>query len=305
MSKRTLYLLGILATIIIGTYLFNIYCCSDCCKEESQKEVPAFTDSVEPIDFNTFKISGNGFNYSSNANFKFLADGFNNVQPVNDSINMGIGQLKTNFDQNLKQKLVITGYALSTEKNTSAFPNLGLARANDVKNYFVSKGFAADRFETVGEIRDSWKVNKDTILGPVDFKIVAIEAVADKAKAQNWNVLKEKINANPLVLYFKSSKAEIILTTDERQEIADLSRYLDNVPNAKISCVGHTDGTGIREKNMQLGQNRADFAKNYLSKNGINANKIESSSKGPDEPIADNTSAAGKAKNRRTVVTIK
>ena len=305
MSKRTLYLLGILATIIIGTFLFNKYCCSDCCMEESPKEVPAVTDGAEPIDFNTFKISGNDFNYTSHDNFRFLADGFNNIQPVNDSINLGIGQLKTNFDKNLKQKLVITGYALSTEKNTSAFPNLGLARANDVKNYFVSKGFAADRFETMGEIRDSWKSDKDTILGPVDFKIIAIEAVADKAKTDDWNALKEKINANPLVLYFKSSKAEIKLTTDERQKIADLSKYLDNVPAAKVSCVGHTDGTGIREKNIQLGQNRADFAKNYLSKNGINAARIETSSKGPDEPIADNNSAAGKAKNRRTVVTIK
>jgi OmpA-OmpF porin, OOP family len=305
MSKRTLYLLGILATIIIGTYLFNRYCCSDCCMEETHKKVPTVAESTEPINFNTFKISGNDFNYVSHANFRFLTDGFNNIQPVHDSINIGIGQLKTNFDKNLKQKLVITGYALSTEKNTSAFPNLGLARANDIKNYFVSKGFAADRFETTGETRNAWKVDKDTILGPVDFKIIAIEDIVDKGNSEEWSTLKAKINANPLILYFKSSKAEIKLTPDERQKIADVSKYLDNVPTAKVSCVGHTDGTGIREKNLKLGQNRADFAKNYLSKNGINTTRIETSSKGPDEPIANNTSAAGKAKNRRTVVTVK
>jgi OOP family OmpA-OmpF porin len=58
------------------------------------------------------------------------------------------------------------------------------------------------------------------------------------------------------------------------------------------------------QKNTQLGQNRADFAKEYLAKNGISADRIISSSKGPDEPIADNATTEGKAKNRRTVVTI-
>jgi OmpA-OmpF porin, OOP family len=304
MSKRTLYILGILATIILGALLYHQLCCKDCCMKETKTSMPIVIDNTSEGKYNISNLSGIDFNYSCHDNFRFLSNGFNNIQPINDSINLGITNLKGYFDKNPKERLIITGYALNSEKNTSAFPNLGLARANDIKNYFVSKGFKSDRFETLGELRDAWKTVKDTVLGPVDFKIKEVKETT-KTETEDWNALKVKINANPLILYFKSSKAEIKLTEAERQEIADLNKYLDNVPNAKISCVGHTDGTGIREKNIILGQNRADFAKNYLSKNGISADKIESSSKGPDEPIADNTSAAGKAKNRRTVVTIK
>ena len=72
-----------------------------------------------------------------------------------------------------------------------------------------------------------------------------------------------------------------------------------------VSVVGHTDNVGTRELNMKLGQTRADFAKKQLINEEIDSNKIETSSQGPDEPIADNSAAEGKSKNRRTVVTIK
>jgi OmpA-OmpF porin, OOP family len=305
MSKRTLYLLGILATIIIGTFLYNKYCCSECCKEQTQTTTPAATDDDSAMaNDNIFKLTGDDFDYSCHDNFRFLSGGFNNIQPINDSINTGITQLKEHFVKNPKEKLLIIGYALNTEKNTSAFPNLGLARANDIKNYFVSKGIAADRFDTAGELRDVWKVDKDTVLGPVDFKIEQAQEAA-QSETEDWNALKEKINAAPLILYFNTNQTEINLTEAERQKIADLSRYLDNVPGAMINCVGHTDNVGKREINVQLGQGRANFAKDYLSKNGIPANRIESTSKGPDEPIADNNSTEGKAKNRRTVINLK
>ncbi len=299
MSKQTIYLLGILATIISGTFLYNKFCCQECCQEKNQAVIPIAVSESQ----NRFNISGSDFNYSSYNNFRFLSNGFNNIQPVNDSVNIGIDQLKAYFDKNQNQKLTITGYALSSEKNTSAYPNLGIARANDVKNYFVSKGFKSNRFETFGEMRDIWKFSNDTVLGPVDFKISQTDTIAN-AEKEDWNALKTKINVNPLILYFNTNQTEIELSAEERQKIADLSNYLDHVADAKINCVGHTDNVGDKNINVKLGQNRSDFAKEYLSKNGIAANRINTSSKGPDEPIADNKTTAGKAKNRRAVITL-
>lgn len=301
MSKQTLYILGILATIILGAILYPRFCCKDCCGKTAENAIQSTTRANDESN-NVFRLSGNDFDYSCNDNFRFLSNGFNNIQPVSDSINSGISLLKLFFDRNPNQKLHITGYALNTEKNTSAFPNLGLARANDVKNYFISKGFASNQFETHGELKDVWKVSNDTVWGPVDFKI---EQNQTAEKTEDWNALKEKINANPLILYFNTNQIEINLTSEERQKVADLSNYLDQVPDAKISCVGHSDATGNRAVNIRLGQGRADFAKEYLSENGISADKIESSSKGSDEPIADSNTAEGKAKNRRTVVSLK
>jgi outer membrane protein OmpA-like peptidoglycan-associated protein len=95
------------------------------------------------------------------------------------------------------------------------------------------------------------------------------------------------------------------LSTEELTKIAEITTYLKNVPNAKVSIVGHSDSVGAREANIVLGQSRAEFAKAFLIKKGIDSKQIETSSQGPDNPIADNTSEEGKSKNRRTVVTIK
>jgi OmpA-OmpF porin, OOP family len=299
MSKKTLYLMGILATILIGTFLYNSMCCQTCAAEKTQIPEIAATG-----DYKNFNLSGRDMAYSCNDNFRFLSNGFNNIQPVNDSIHTGIGLLKSYFDKNQNDKLVITGYAMKTEKNTSAFPNLALARANDLKSYFVSKGIATNRFELKGELIDAWKMSADTLLGPADFRIMQGEELAAAPK-EDWNALKSSINANPLTLYFQTNQTDVDLSTEDRQKVADLAKYLDNVADAKLTAVGHTDNAGDRDVNTKLGLGRANFAKEYLAKNGIDGQKVETSSKGPDQPIADNATPDGKAKNRRTVVTIK
>jgi OmpA-OmpF porin, OOP family len=308
MTRKTLYLLGIALSIILGTILYQKYCCNCTCKDDASTTAIDSTSSNVAMDMdanssNRFDLNGNGFNYYCTDNFKFLKNDYKTIQPVSDSINLGIDNLKQFFGKNPNQKLMITGYATSEEKNTSAYPNLGEARANDIKNYFISKGFAASQFDTEGKIIEKWKVSNDTVFGPAAYKLIAKEE--SKEANVDWDAMKEKINANPLILYFNTGQSEINLSAEERQKVADLVHYLDNVDGAKLSAVGHTDGSGDRNINIKLGLERANFAKSYLANNGIPEAKIETSSKGPDEPIADNNTAEGKAKNRRTVVTIK
>lgn len=305
MSKKTLYLLGIVLTILLGSLLYPKFCCNCCNNDDScQKDSTSVAIDNENLSSSGFMLNGNDFNYQTNDNFNFLKDNFKTIMPISDSVNAGIDKLKLFFEENPNQKLLITGYATSDEKNTSAFPNLGFARANDLKNYFISKGFPASKFDLNGEIKDKWAMSADTLLGPANFKIFTIEQ--DKATPQtDWNALKQKLNANPLVLYFNTGQSEINLTPEERQKVADLVHYLDNVEGSKLSAIGHTDNAGNRDTNVKLGLERANFAKEYLVKNGVATNRIETSSKGPDEPIADNATPEGKAKNRRTVVTIK
>ena len=145
--------------------------------------------------------------------------------------------------------------------------------------------------------------NGDTIIGPSDFKIITNDS-SDVSNAVDWNALKQSINANPLTLYFKTNQTNVVLTNDERQKIADISKYLDNVPYSSILVEGHTDNVGARDLNTSLGLKRANFVKDYLGKNGIDINKIKTSSKGPDIPILPNDTEEGKAKNRRSIITI-
>ena len=97
--------------------------------------------------------------------------------------------------------------------------------------------------------------------------------------------------------------AQINLTAEQRQKIADISHCVDKL-GVKIQVVGHTDNTGQADNNMVLGQGRADFAKNYLIRNGILGVNIEATSKGQTQPIADNNTEEGRKENRRTVITI-
>jgi outer membrane protein OmpA-like peptidoglycan-associated protein len=157
------------------------------------------------------------------------------------------------------------------------------------------------QIDTHGQLNDD--INPDdasTLFGPLQFGIVTFE---EGATDEALEAACDAIRKNPLVLYFKTGEAQINLTTEQRQKIADLSRCVDKL-GVKVQIVGHTDNTGDAENNVILGQQRADFAKSYLSRNGILYENIDAASKGQTEPIADNNTEEGKTKNRRTVITI-
>ena len=74
---------------------------------------------------------------------------------------------------------------------------------------------------------------------------------------------------------------------------------LKEFPTLRLQISGHTDNAGNREKNVQLSQARADAVRTYLIGKGIAADHLTAVGVGPDKPVADNKTAAGKAKNRR------
>lgn len=71
-----------------------------------------------------------------------------------------------------------------------------------------------------------------------------------------------------------------------------------------VDIVGHTDSVGKKKYNQTLGLKRASAVKRWLVKQGIDGNRIVTSSKGESSPIANNKTREGRAKNRRAVITI-
>lgn len=69
-----------------------------------------------------------------------------------------------------------------------------------------------------------------------------------------------------------------------------------------VSIVGHTDSTGNDAINNPLSVNRAASTRDYLAARGVSANRISINGMGSTQPIADNTSEAGRAKNRRVEI---
>lgn len=71
-----------------------------------------------------------------------------------------------------------------------------------------------------------------------------------------------------------------------------------------VIVIGHTDSIGSDEYNMRLGQRRAEAVKAYLVSKGIDSRTIRTESRGERDPVADNKTALGRAKNRRAVVEV-
>ena len=74
---------------------------------------------------------------------------------------------------------------------------------------------------------------------------------------------------------------------------------LNNQPNMLVTIVGHTDSTGTDAINNPLSVNRAASARDYLVSRGVSMQRIQIDGRGSHEPIADNNTDAGRAKNRR------
>lgn len=301
MTKTTRYLLYMLIAIVFGTFLYITYC-SECgavatVTEPTTEKVIIKEPSATSY---PFAIDGNGFAYNTNDNYNFNVSSHNILMPLGAELTKGISGLQNHLETNDSNVINITGYYTSEEENNTAFPNLGLARANSIKNDLASKGISTAQINTMGKLMDEMIPKDGTYWGAATFGIVEKSATAE----DDLKALYEKINADPLILYFNSAEASISLDATQRQKVADISRYLDKVAGATTNVVGHTDATGQASTNMRLGKERAEFAKSYLMKNGIAADKIIVSSKGQSQPIATNATEEGRVKNRRTVITL-
>ena len=77
---------------------------------------------------------------------------------------------------------------------------------------------------------------------------------------------------------------------------------LHDDPNARIEIIGHTDSTGSEAVNNPLSEERAQSVRDYLAARGVAASRIQTAGRGEREPVADNGTDAGRARNRRVEI---
>jgi len=83
--------------------------------------------------------------------------------------------------------------------------------------------------------------------------------------------------------------------------VAILNEYKDY----NMTIDGYTDNTGRAERNLELSKERANAVKDYFISKGIDANRLKADGHGIENPVADNRTAAGRAKNRRVEMDLK
>lgn len=90
-----------------------------------------------------------------------------------------------------------------------------------------------------------------------------------------------------------------VLTEDSKPKLDNVAKVLLAHNSYKIKVSGYTDSSGSDALNLALSKKRAQAVKEYLIHDGVAANRIEAEGYGEANPIADNSTAAGRAKNRR------
>jgi len=110
------------------------------------------------------------------------------------------------------------------------------------------------------------------------------------------NVTQEKIELKQAV-FFQTAKA--IIMPKSFGLLDEVATALRSQPSMHVRIEGHSDVRGTRAHNLRLSQARADSVKAYLVGKGISSDRMEAKGYGPDQPIENNKTAAGRERNRR------
>ncbi|WP_232058469.1 OmpA family protein [Nibribacter ruber] len=103
-------------------------------------------------------------------------------------------------------------------------------------------------------------------------------------------------------LLFATNSAE--LQASSRADIAKLAETLKKYPGTNVLVEGHADNTGTDAINQPLSERRAQAVANYATSLGVESSRIQTRGYGSTQPIADNSTAAGRQQNRRVEVAI-
>ena len=102
--------------------------------------------------------------------------------------------------------------------------------------------------------------------------------------------------------FFDFDKA--VLKPEGKAKLDDLVGKVKDINLEVIIAVGHTDSVGSDSYNQKLSVRRAEAVKAYLVSKGIEKNRVYTEGKGEKQPVADNKTSEGRAKNRRVEIEV-
>lgn len=110
-------------------------------------------------------------------------------------------------------------------------------------------------------------------------------------------VVVEKINKAAKNIFFATGSAKLLKKSFA--SLNDVVQVMKDNPSYNIDIDGHTDNTGPDTLNLRLSNDRANSVKQYLIDQGIETGRITATGYGEEKPVADNSTVAGRAQNRR------
>ncbi len=270
MTRRTLLITWLVITALCSLFAYILCCSSGAATSE-----------------NAYVVEG-GDGFSAECGYgRFVKSGYQLLHDLEPDCHVPIAEhLKSHPDQNLN----IEGHYTVQEENNSIYENLGLARAAQVKQEFISQyGVSENQLSTTGKLVDDDALVNDTL-----HRGYLLTLGSKHTSDDDTSRLNEEI-----ILHFNTGSQEPNVDETIRHQFSTLLTDLDAHPEAHIMITGHTDSQGDAESNKTLGMQRAEQVKHYLIKNGIDSIRISTQSMGETKPISDDD-----AENRRVTVII-
>lgn len=137
---------------------------------------------------------------------------------------------------------------------------------------------------------------------PLHGQVVVLErqAMASRLALLDAAAMKQTLDANGRVaLHINFDTDKATLRPDAVPAIEEIAKLLQADRSLRLSIDGHTDSSGGADHNRTLSKARADAVRSALLAKGIDGERLETHGYGADKPLADNSSEAGRAKNRR------
>nr|WP_293834768.1 OmpA family protein [uncultured Arsenicibacter sp.] len=103
-------------------------------------------------------------------------------------------------------------------------------------------------------------------------------------------------------ILFDVDKYDLKSTT--KRQLDDFAETLNKYPDTDIVIEGHADATGADDYNLKLSRRRADAVAGYLKSRSVKNARIDEKGYGESQPVADNDTESGRAKNRRVDIAV-
>jgi hypothetical protein len=147
-----------------------------------------------------------------------------------------------------------------------------------------------------------WWIQVSTGAIPLHGEVVVLErqGMTSKLAFIDAAAMKKALDADGrIALYINFDVDKATLRPDAAAVVNEIHSLLANDPALRLSIDGHTDSTGTADRNRELSRQRAEAVQAALVARGIAADRLQAQGFGPDQPLADNGTEDGRAKNRR------
>lgn len=187
--------------------------------------------------------------------------------------------------------------------------------SNTVKGGGIGAGAGAALGAGIGAIAGggkgaAWGAGIGAVLGGTGGAIIGNKMDKQKKELEQINGAQvESINDGQAIkvtfesgiLFATNSSA---LNPASQSALTSFATSLNNNPDTDVEIYGHTDSSGNDAINIPLSEKRAQSVYNFLQSKGVNGSRMISQGFGSSQPVADNSTSAGKAQNRRVEIYI-